>query len=63
MGMLMCNMIYLTPRLSHAALSHRPKQFAALHVECWRVCPPRRNSLTTLPMGGGKGGADFDPKG
>lgn len=25
--------------------------------------PPRRNSLTTLPMGGGKGGADFDPKG
>ena len=22
-----------------------------------------KNSLTTLPMGGGKGGADFDPKG
>jgi glutamate dehydrogenase (NADP+) len=21
-----------------------------------------QNSLTTLPMGGGKGGADFDPK-
>jgi glutamate dehydrogenase (NADP+) len=21
-----------------------------------------KNSLTTLPMGGGKGGADFDPK-
>ena len=22
-----------------------------------------KNSLTTLPMGGGKGGSDFDPKG
>src|SRR5205814_6278969 len=22
-----------------------------------------KNALTTLPMGGGKGGADFDPKG
>ena len=22
-----------------------------------------KNSLTTLPMGGGKGGADFNPKG
>ena len=22
-----------------------------------------QNTLTTLPMGGGKGGADFDPKG
>ena len=22
-----------------------------------------KNSLTTLPMGGGKGGCDFDPKG
>ena len=22
-----------------------------------------KNSLTTLPLGGGKGGADFDPKG
>lgn len=27
--------------------------------------PPQifKNSLTTLPMGGGKGGSDFDPKG
>ncbi|MBW9312872.1 hypothetical protein FA041_13140 [Escherichia coli] len=22
-----------------------------------------QNALTTLPMGGGKGGSDFDPKG
>jgi glutamate dehydrogenase (NADP+) len=22
-----------------------------------------KNSLTTLPMGGGKGGSDFDPQG
>ncbi|MBW6098945.1 hypothetical protein KZ773_01090 [Escherichia coli] len=22
-----------------------------------------KNALTTLPMGGGKGGSDFDPKG
>ena len=30
-----------------------------------RICINKvfKNSLTTLPMGGGKGGSDFDPKG
>ena len=35
----------------------RPSSSSSASSRCFK------NSLTTLPMGGGKGGSDFDPKG
>ena len=40
----------------HASVNHGILKFLAFEQV-------RKNSLTTLPMGGGKGGSDFDPKG
>src|SRR5207247_3354668 len=54
--------------LMYSALGHykrclrfNSKGFASIS-NFLRVQPAVKNSLTGLPMGGGKGGADFDPK-
>ena len=43
--------------------SLQPPHGYAWHVEVPGPGADFKNSLTTLPMGGGKGGSDFDPKG
>ena len=44
-----------------SAFSSRPSRSA--RSSFWRSSRSFKNALTTLPMGGGKGGSDFDPKG
>jgi len=44
----------------HHAHDSRALVSALTNALCAQIL---KNSLTTLPMGGGKGGCDFDPKG
>ena len=41
----------------HPSVNRSPSSSSSASSRCFKNC------LTTLPMGGGKGGSDFDPKG